>query len=116
MTPEAEENIKLIKSCGYRAFMRDGGSGTYAYYTDGTNIGYVQWGQSPMVATVQIPNHASGSGYVYDDMITPESLEGAMKCYVPSWARLSEGTSVRKYRDWDTFHNKDSYTKGLQEV
>lgn len=116
---ENEHYIGLIKQAGWRVFVRPGSpySRQYCYYTDGKVIGYAQWSSGrPQVSSVHMPNSQTGTGFQVDDKITPETLKEAAQCTCPSWARAADRDCVTKYKDWDEFHSKDSFTSKLVEV
>lgn len=107
--------IEMMKAEGWKVYKR--GKGEYCFVTDGTRIAYVQWSHSePKVSTVHKPNHTTGTGFSFAESITPEIISRAMSCIAPSWAKNSEIESVKKYRDWNEFHNENSWNQGLKEV
>jgi len=110
--------VSIIKSAGYRVFMRDPLRDEYCFYTDGTRIGYAEWSgiRGPCVDSVHIPNMQSGSGFSVADEITPESLEEAISCHAPDWASARDHASVRKYPSWKAFHTADDWNAELVEV
>jgi hypothetical protein len=58
----------------------------------------------------------TGTGFQYDDRITPDSIRKAMVCIAPSWAKSIEVPSVHKYKDWEEFHKSSSFNAKLEEV
>lgn len=117
---ENEHYIGLIKQAGWRVFVRPGNpySTQYCYYTDGKVIGYAQWssGRPPYVGSVHKANRQVGTGFTVSYEITAISLKMAAHCFAPEWAYQSQRLSVVKYKDWDEFHNRDSFTSKLVEV
>lgn len=112
-----EHYIQLIKSAGYRVFVRPGRSPvTYCFYTDGKRIGYAQWGNREHVSTVHKPCRECGTGFHYADQINPETIKGALFAYAPDWAYSRERNAVRKYRDWDEYVNASKFNGELTEV
>lgn len=109
--------IGLIKSCGYRVFMRDP-KAEYCFYTDGERIGYAQWSRhsSAYVSSVHMPNKKTGTGYQIDHAITPETLEKAIKCHTPLWAGQSDAAATKKYKSWEEFHKSSRFNSELFEV
>lgn len=101
-----------IQAAGLEVYapFRNGREPTYAFFTDGKNIGYIQADFGGFrLTTVHVPNRQSGTGYSvmsgnFDcygpDDLTPDVLSTAF-AHQPSWAR-NDKTPV-KYRDWDAF-------------
>jgi hypothetical protein len=114
------EYIEMMKAQGWKVYKRSGLYGRpseYCYCTDGTNIAYAQWSNGqPQVSTVHYPNKQTGTGFQFDDRITPDSVRKAMDCIAPSWAKQSDRASVRKYKNWEAFHQSNSFNAELAEV
>ena len=112
--------IEMMKAQGWKVYKRNGLGGRpseYCYCTDGTNIAYVQWSEGrPQVSTVHVPNRMTGTGFQFADSITPETIRAAMDCHAPSWVRVGEIPSVRKYKDWEAFHHSNTFNAELAEV
>ena len=105
--------IEMMKAQGWAVYVRSSNP-TYCYVTDGTNICYVQWSDNrEMVSSVHMPNKTTGTGYGLFDRITPENVRQAMLTLSPNWASGRDRQSVRKYKDWDEFHGKDSFNSKL---
>jgi hypothetical protein len=116
---DAQRFIAMMKECGYRVFINPAApyGVTWCHYTDGTRIGYAQWSRGDTsVGTVHMPSHSVGTGFKYADSITPETLRDALHCHAPGWASLRDAASVRKYANWDAFHNADSFKRQSYEV
>lgn len=115
-----DEVISLLKSEGYRVYMRPDGK-TWAYYTnaDGTKIAYAQWGRSGMdhrISTVHVPNRTTGTGFSYSDEITRDALHDALHCHAPAWASRNDAASVRKFSNWDAFKRSCLFGSEYEEV
>lgn len=55
--------LDFIKSLGYDVYIREPKQ-EYCFYTDGTHIGYAQWGgMEPRVCSVHKPSLLCGTGY-----------------------------------------------------
>lgn len=114
MSPETAAYVALIKSCGYRVFMRKLDD-EYCFYTDGIRIGYAQWSDiRNHVSSVHKPNSTNGTGFHVAYQIEPDTLKDALYCHRPSWA-MGNGT-VDKYRDWDAYHQANDFNRQLFEV
>lgn len=74
---------------------------TYAYFTDGTRVGYAQFSRmmGEQYYTVHVPNRYSGTGFEMRD--AKEAL-----AFAPAWATQSDRDSVIKYRDFEHFRSK----------
>lgn len=115
MDATAEAMVARIKHCGYRVFMCPP-SNTYCYYTDGTRIGYAQWGQTTRVTTVHKANTTTGTGFIISDEITPATLREALITHAPTWAASWDRASIHKYKDWAAFRAADPWHDQLQEM
>ena len=112
--------IKMMKAQGWKVYKRSGLGGRsseYCYCTDGTHIAYVQWSDGrPMVSTVHKPNKQTGTGFQFDNRITPGSASKAMLCIAPSWAKARDVPSVHKYKNWEEFHQSSEFNAEMTEV
>ena len=112
--------IELIKACGYRVFIRPnkyGHAPEYCFYTDGTRIAYAQWSRGEShISTAHMPNTQTGTGYIFANQIKAETLAYALGCHSPSWASGSDRASVKKWKDWNTFHQSSAFNSELTEV
>jgi len=115
------EIIQAIKDTGLAVYMRNIND-TYAYFTDGVHIGYIQEDKGFMegisISTVHIPCHECGTGYNLEKHLevkdlTEERLEHAF-INAPSWATRS--SYVKKWRNMEHFLTKDSWNAGFKEV
>lgn len=117
-----QDYATLIKSLGYRVFIRPDKHGrkvTYCFYTDGTRIGYAEWcrhGFRESVSSVHMANRTTGTGYMFDDRINAETLAGALGHHAPQWAGRGDAATVRKYKDWNTFHQSSKFNEELTEI
>jgi len=106
-----------IQATGLRVFVRNG-SDTYAYFTDGKSIGYIQEEHGAYCcSTVHIPNRTTGTGYKLDPIsqITRENLEKAF-VFAPQWANGSARQSIAKFRTLEAFLKENSWGSGLVEI
>lgn len=113
--------VQMALSLGAKVYQRDPERDTWFYYTDGTHIGYCQFPghDSPSLSTVHVPNTTTGTGFIYTDRweeITPEKMRAAMTCFAPQWASARDCETVKKWKDWDTFHRHDSYKREYRKV
>lgn len=109
------EYTEMMKAQGWHVYARKDNF-EYCYCTDGTHIAYVQWSDGrPQVSTVHMPNEQTGTGFQFADKITPELIRLAMGCVAPSWANERDRSSVRKYKNWDEFHQSNSFNSQLKE-
>ncbi len=110
----ANEIVKMLKDAGLQVWMRKP-EDEYCFVTDGTRIAYVQWSDyRTSVSTVHMPNKYTGTGFGMFDEITPENVRRAMVTVAPAWAR--DVQSVKKYKNWASYHSADSWNSGLVEV
>lgn len=95
-----QEIIDSIKAQGLQVFGPEKLT-TYAYFTDGTRIGYVQVARVGGISysTVHKPCREVGTGFRVDDAQSALAL-------APCWAGNSV-SFVRKYRDFAEFKNKN---------
>lgn len=108
--------IDLIKSAGYRVFVRSDDP-TYCYYTDGIKIGYAQWSNHRYcVTSVHKANHCTGTGFAVANEITQESIKAAINCFAPGWAYQRDIESVKKYTDFNAFIKSSAFNAELIEV
>jgi hypothetical protein len=108
--------IEMLKETGLQVWMRKL-TDEYCYCTDGINICYVQWSDlRTTVSTVHIPNRQTGTGFQYSDTITPDHVRKAMMTIAPGWASSKDRASVKKYKDWNDFHNSNSFNAQLFQV
>lgn len=105
-SPIDDATLDEIAAAGYDVYMPSEGMQTYAFYTDGVRIGYIQrdyfggWS----ISTVHVPNHETGTGFRVGEMnaIIPEVLRDAFM-HAPSWADSQDRASVVKWKDMDAF-------------
>jgi hypothetical protein len=112
--------IEMMKAQGWKVYKRTAKGAfkcEYCFCTDGTKIAYVQWSDGrPSISTVHVPNRTTGTGFQFADSITPTTICEAMNCHAPSWARAIEISSVRKWKNWEEFHQANSFNAELTEV
>lgn len=115
-TPGQAYFINTIKAQGYRVFVRDDNP-TYCFFTDGTRIGYAQWGgYRQSVSSVHMPNKTTGTGFGVADEITPTTLAAALNRPYPHWASAADRASVKKYADMDAYLKASKWNSELIEV
>ena len=114
ITPEA---IAAINAAGFDVYMRKP-SDTYALFTDGMRIGYIQHERfrGYSLSTVHKPNRETGTGFkavegLSESDLTAEKLEKAF-AHAPSWAPPKQHESVKKYKDMTEYLTKDSFNAG----
>lgn len=95
-----------VADLGFRVFTRAGGD-TYAYFTDGQHIGYVQRHEyrGYDIGSVHKPNQKVGTGFSIRQgvtVLTPAILTEAF-CVAPQWAYIQDRNAVEKYRSLDEF-------------
>lgn len=104
--------IAKIQSFGFDVYMRDPDN-TFLYFTDGTNIGYLQdssW-DGLSLSTVHAPNQTTGTGFQVEghtDKLTKEALMDAF-ALAPGWASGSQRASVKKYPNMEAFLRSSSF-------
>jgi len=116
---DAQRIVGIIKALGYRVFIHPSSwdGVTYCNYTDGTRIAYAQWGRiRTCVSTVHKPSKSVGTGFQFAETITPDTLREALECHAPGWAKGGDRANVRKWRDWDEFHNQSDFHRKAYEV
>ena len=112
------EIIKAITDAGCSVYMRNP-EDTYAYFTDGVNIGYIQ--DTPLegvtLGTRHVPNRASGTGFGLGPPkdLSAHSLKEAFISW-PAWADADTRRSVRKYPTLGAFLSSNSWGGGLHLV
>ena len=105
--------LDFIKSLGYDVYIRKPKQ-EYCFYTDGTHIGYTQWGgMEPRVCSVHKPSLLCGTGYSLFSVISKDTLDKAIKTTVPYHFR---GDEVEKFKDWNEFHNLNGWNKKLYKI
>jgi hypothetical protein len=113
---DMREVVAMIKAEGFRVFMRHP-SDTWCYYTDGTRIAYAQSnGYDMRLTTTHKANRETGTGFVFDDKITPEGIRGAIACHAPNWASQRDAASVHKWSSWQEFASHNTFGIEYKEV
>ena len=116
---KTEIPIEEIKALGFDVYTREpvmpSAPVTYAFFTDGVNIGYIQIGRNGgmySLGTVHKPCRECGTGYSVGsiDIITKEALDVSF-IHHPNWAKKSDIKSIVKYKDWDEYKNFNSFNK-----
>lgn len=121
---DVEERARLMAiahKMGCKVYQRKPESDTWFYYTDGTNIGYVQFPrrECPSLSSVHMPNSTSGTGFKLTDRweeINERGMRNAMMMVAPHWATSSDAKASKKWRNWDAFHAANAYNAEYQEV
>ena len=105
--------LDFIKSLGYDVYIREPKQ-EYCFYTDGTHIGYAQWrGIEPRVCSVHKPSLSCGTGYSLFTKISKNTLDVAIKTIKPHHHARDE---IKKYKDWNEFHNLNDWNKKLYKI
>ncbi len=108
--------IEMMKAQGWQVWVRPKG-GEYCYCTDGKNICYVQWSRMDnSVSTVHVPSQQVGTGYRYADEITPKAIREAMVCFAPDGATSRDRAVIRKWADWNQFHNSSDWNREMVQA
>lgn len=119
--PYRKEVLDRIRAAGFKVYMRVPARDTWALFTDGKRIGYVQWSRFDGIklTTAHVPNRQTGTGFqvtlIGPDPLSKGNLEAAF-AHAPGWADSRDRESVVKWRDWDHFHNANEWNKGYREV
>lgn len=105
----SDETLDAIAACGFDVFQNPESKWrSYAYFTDGNHIGYLQSGAfgGVEISTVHIPNPTSGTGFHLGpvESITHEALFAAF-VRAPSWADRACVESVRKWPSIESMKN-----------
>lgn len=92
--------IDSLKEKGYEVYGPEKLT-SYAYFTDGTRIGYAQYSnmRGAEYSTVHLPCKGCGTGF------GAQNAEEALK-FAPAWAYKRDTDAVRKYPDFATFKRK----------
>jgi hypothetical protein len=96
--------IELIKAAGYDVYVATCNNPMWCYYTNGSEVGYAQWGFHPSVSTVHKPHSQVGTGFHVADDIAPGTLKEGL-AFAPAWASRSDRSSVHKYKSWEDFRS-----------
>ena len=110
--------VDAVVAAGFDVWMRDP-KDTYMLFTDGKNIGYLQYARMAgyTISTVHMPNTTTGTGFQVERNVaylTPEMLASAF-VYCPDWFRR-DAASVRKYRDIEHYRAESSFNEAYQLV
>lgn len=99
------EHIALIQSLGLDVYLPDVPRAMWCYFTDGTRIGYAQWGgYDCSTSTVHYPSQQCGTGFKIGEGITVQSIRDSFAT-APNWASSADRAAVRKYADFETFRS-----------
>lgn len=107
----SDETLDTIAACGFDVFQNPESKWrSYAYFTDGKSIGYLQsgaFGGTCTISTVHIPNPASGTGFGMGEVahITREALSMAF-VHAPHWADRASVVPVRKWPSIESMNAK----------
>lgn len=107
--PLSDETLDAIAAAGFAVYMPTAGMQTYAFYTDGTRIAYLQRGYFGGfdLSSVHVPNRNSGTGFRIAEGLglsdlTRDKLEQAFVT-APAGASTTDRASVVKWRDMEAF-------------
>ena len=119
------ETLEQVKALGFRVFKCTDTNYHYAFYSDGVNIGYLQYDMYVgwHISTVNAKGSYCSGMRVYDgekelfkaEELTKELLSKAFVTY-PDWMSSRDRKHVVKYRDLDDFLNRYWNLKNLKEV
>lgn len=113
------EIIDAVKSAGFDVYMRNEGD-SWLLFTDGTRIGYLENSRTTglRISTVHVPNVHSGTGFAIIDGLAIGDLTRATLSegfqYAPDWGRHI--ASVRKWRDFEAFHDANSFNRAYCKI
>lgn len=101
--------IKELQKAGLGVYMGRP-SDTYAYFTDGVRIGYVQWSKGEVeYSTVHKPSGQVGTGF------RANNAEDALRMTCPSWAFHNAGF-VHKWASWEAFQKDSEWNRRYKLV
>lgn len=112
------EMINSIKIAGFDVYMRNTND-TYCFFTDGTNIGYMQesyFQGGYDLSTVHVANIVCGTSFSIErECHAPITREQLLKAFAvcPSWFH---GKMPTKFKDFAYFHNHSDFNKKLVKV
>ena len=122
-----EDAFTAIKAAGFEVYapFANGRAPTYAFFTDGTNIGYIQRGEyncGYRLSTVHKANRVTGTGFSMTDVdacllaseLTVDTLREAFR-HAPAWASEAMRCSVNKFADWNAFKTQ-YWDRALERV
>ena len=116
--PLSAETIQAIADAGFDVYQRQSPD-TYAYFTDGQNLGYIQYGplEGLTLSSVHVANRTSGTGYGFGELkaLDKKALSRAFEL-APSWADDKSRASVRKYTNLAAFLKDNAWGGGLKLV
>lgn len=120
-----EMTIGLIRRLGYDVYRRNPND-SWAHFTDGTNIGYIQYGRFGFdFSTIHKPNTTTGTGFsiakdlpetILTDNAGFEKLLKECFAFAPYWASVNDLRSVKKYKNIDEFLNYNSFNSQYVKV
>lgn len=85
-------------------------SNSYACFTDGTRIGYVQWGRGEVKWTsCHQPSREVGTGFEATGAVN------AMTMICPGWASHHAG-HVKKWSSWEAYHEQSPFHRGYVRI
>lgn len=113
--------VEIMKAEGWQVWTRNDSitrkPAEYCFVTDGVRIAYVQWSNlGTRVDTVHKANRQTGTGFGISEDITVKAIRDAMQTVAPSWASDADRNSVRKYKDWNEYHNENSFNRQLFQL
>ena len=116
----SKETIAAIAAHGFEVWQSSGPKWrSYAYFTDGKRIGYVQTGYFGGLnySTVHMPCREAGTGFrVVDgaESVREDDINAAL-AHSPSWALNSERLAVKKWPNFEAF-KKSRFHSDLERV
>lgn len=111
--------VEQIMDLGFDVYMRHP-EDMWLYYTDGTQIGYLQddRGMGFSIFSVHKPNTTTGIGFHVKSNIEKidETTLKAGFIHTPAWATSRDHKSVRKFKDIKEFLNYSDWNKSYQLI
>ncbi|TXH82287.1 MAG: hypothetical protein E6Q77_06565 [Rhizobium sp.] len=103
----SDETLDAIAAAGFDVYQNpDKRWQTYALFTDGTRIGYIQNDCGRLhLSTVHIPCRECGTGFSLRDDPFALTREGLERAFVtaPNWASGFDRAAVRKWPNLETY-------------
>lgn len=123
MTEPMAEAVKVLNAMGYEVYARPtcawhpDEKKTYAYYTDGLRVAYIQHdGAEYSINTVHRPHSIVGTGYrVHTGDLNDFALARALWTAAPAWDQ-GNLRFVVKYRNFDDWHYVNAWNAGFVRV
>jgi len=110
--------IETVQSFGFDVYMRDTAD-TYMFFTDGKNIGYLQYNRPEgfTLNTVHIPNADTGTGLSVARHLGGFTERELRECFLlnPIGYRF-RSEPPKKWRNWLHFENSSKWNKSFHKV